>query len=98
MRINGRSQVRPEPGVEIVASRPDPGLGDRFAPAGRPTAVVEVVRDGETWFLAVRRIPGGGTEAIPYRKDATVPTLSAFLAYARTQYAPNESGGSEGLR
>lgn len=98
VRIDGRSQVRPEPGVEIVASRPDPGLGDSFAPPGRPTAVAEVVRDGETWFLAVRRVPGGGTEAIPYRKDATVPSLSAFLAYARTQYAPNGSGGSEGLR
>ncbi|MEV4999920.1 hypothetical protein [Nocardioides sp. LML1-1-1.1] len=98
VRINERSRVRPEPGVEIVASRPDPGLGDRFAPAGQPTAVAEVVRDGVTWFLAVRRLPGGATEAIPYRKDATVPTLSAFVAYARTQYAPNESGGSEGLR
>lgn len=98
VRIDGRSRVRPEPGVEVVSSRPDPGLGDRFAPAGQPTAVAEVVRDGVTWFLAVRRLPGGATEAIPYRKDATVPTLSAFLAYVRTQYATNESGGSEGLR
>lgn len=96
--IDARSRVRPQRGVELVTSRPDPGLGDSFAAAGEPTAVAEVVRDGVTYFLAVRRTADGDTEAIPYRKDATVPTLAAFLSYAREQYATNDAGGSEGLR
>lgn len=96
--IDERSRVTPEPGVELVAWRPDPGLGDNFAAPGEPTAVAHVVRDGFTYFLAVRRAPGGATEAIPYRKDDRITTLDAFLSFARDQYATNEQGGSEGLR
>lgn len=98
VRIDQQSRVSARAGVELVAARPDPGLGESFAPAGRPTAVAEVVRDGVTYFLAVRRVPGGGTEAIPYRKDDTITSLAAFLSYARDQYATNDEGGSEGLR
>lgn len=96
--LDAASKVTAEPGVEVVAWRPDPGLGDNFAAPGEPTAVAEVVRDGFTYFLAVRRSPDGATEAIPYRKDATVATLDAFVSWARDQYATNDEGGSEGLR
>jgi hypothetical protein len=85
-------------GVRIGAHRPDPGFGPRFAAPGEPTAVAEVVRDGVTYFLAVRTADGRTAEAIPYRKDDRVTTLDAFLRYARQQYATNEQGGSEGLR
>lgn len=96
--IDGQSRVSALPGVELVAWRPDPGLGDNFAAPGEPTAVAHVVRDGFTYFLAVRRAPGGATEAIPYRRDDRITTLDAFLSFARDQYATNEQGGSEGLR
>lgn len=96
--IDAQSDIEAKPGVEVVVWRPDPGLGDRFAARGVPTAVAQVVRDGLTFFLAVRRAPGGTTEAIPYRKDDTITTLDDFLSYARDQYATNEQGGSEGLR
>lgn len=98
VEIDAGSRVSALPGVELVAWRPDPGLGDNFAAPGEPTAVAHVVRDGFTYFLAIRRAPDGTTEAIPYRKDATITTLDAFVAYARDQYATNEQGGSEGLR
>jgi len=95
--IDDDSRLTALPGVRIVGQRPDPGLGERFAAPGTPTAVAEVVRDGVTWFVVARAVPGG-TEAIPYRKDRTIRTLDAFLAHARKQYAPNDEGGSEGLR
>lgn len=98
VRIDGRSRVTARPGVEVVAWRPDPGLGEAFAAPGTPTAVAHVVRDGLTYFLAVRRLAGGGTEAIPYRKDDQVTSLDSFLAFARERYATDDAGGSEGLR
>lgn len=98
VRLDERWRVRGLPGVQVVEQVSDPGLGESFAAAGDPTAVAEVVRDGVTYFLAIRRLPDGATEAIPYRKDTRITTLDAFLSYARDQYATNEQGGSEGLR
>lgn len=98
VRLDDRWRVRGLPGVQVLEQVSDPGLGDGFAAAGEPTAVAEVVRDGYTYFLAVRRLPDGTTEAIPYRRDDRITTLDAFLSYARDQYATNEQGGSEGLR
>lgn len=96
--IDDRSRVTAMPGVELVVSRPDPGLGDGFAGPGEPTAVAEVVRDGFTFFLAIRRLPDGAAEAIAYRKDDRITTLDAFLSYARDQYATDDEGSSEGMR
>lgn len=96
--IDAQSDVKAKPGVEVFVWRPDPGLGENFAAPGVPTAVAEVVRDGFTFFLAIRQAPDGATEAIPYRKDDAVSTLDEFLTYARGQYATNDQGGSEGLR
>lgn len=98
VRLDDRTRVRPMPGVQVREQWADPGLGENFAAPGEPTAVAEVVRDGFTYFLAVRRSPDGATEAIPYRKDDRITTLEAFLSYARDQYATNDQGGSEGPR
>lgn len=84
--------------VQIVEQRPDPGFGDNFAGPGDPTAVAEVTLDGRTYFLAVRSIGGGPTEAIPYRADDRITTLDEFVDYAVQQYATNDEGGSEGMR
>lgn len=83
--------------VLIVDQRPDPGFGESFAAPGDRTAVVEVVHDDVTYFLAVREI-GGRAEAVPYRADRAIRTLDDFLSYAQQQYATNDEGGSEGLR
>lgn len=96
--IDDRSRLTPEPGVSIVEQRPDPDLGANFSAPGLPTAVAEVERDGVTYFLAVRSFSGRETETITYRRDDTVPTLDAFVAYAQAQYAESPGGGSEGLR
>lgn len=96
--IDTSSRLSATRGVRIVEQRPDPGLGDSFAVPGEPTAVAEVVVDQTTYFLVVRALDGGTTDVIPYRKDATITTLDAFVGFARERYAPNESGGSEGLR
>ena len=98
VRLDERWRVRGLPGVKVVDQVSDPGLGESFAAPGEPTAVAEVVRDGATYFLAIRKAPDGATEAIPYRKDTRITTLDAFLSYARDQYATNDQGGSEGLR
>ncbi|MCX6399032.1 MAG: hypothetical protein NTX33_03755 [Propionibacteriales bacterium] len=85
-------------GLRIVRQVPNPGLGENFAALSDPTALAEVELDGTTYFLAVRSVGGGPTEAIPYRSDKTVGTLAQFRTFTLNQYATNESGGSEGLR
>lgn len=96
--IDADSHLTARPGVRIVHQQPDPGFGERFAGPGQPTAAAEVVRNGTTYFLAVRGLSGRPVSAIPYEKDAKVSTLAEFVEHARKQYAPNASGGSEGLR
>ncbi len=95
---NGSHVVPVLDGLTIVRQEADPDLGTNFAPPNDPTALVEVVLDGTTYYLAVRAIAGGPVEAIPHRRDAEVGSLEQFRTFALNQYAENESGGSEGLR
>lgn len=85
-------------GLRIVDQRPDPGLGANFAGPNDPTALVEVDFDGTTFFLAVRSLDGGPAEGIAYRRDDQIATIDQFRTFTLTQYADNESGGSEDLR
>jgi hypothetical protein len=99
LRFDRGSHVTPVLfGLEIVKQVQNPGLGENFAPAGTPTALVEARLDGVTFFLAVRSIDGQRAEAISYRRDDRITTLQQFRTFALNQYAENESGGSEGLR
>lgn len=84
------------PGVTLVRQLLDPPF-ETFAGAQDLTAAAEVRRGGRTYFLAVRSVDGGPTEAIAYRQESRVRTFEEFVDFARQQYAVNDQGGSEGL-
>lgn len=86
----GGTDLVPGVGVRILRQWPDPDVPG-FAAPGDDTAVAEVVVDGLTSFVLVRRSPGGPSEAIPV--DVSVlpePTLAAFLSYARARIASGQ--------
>ncbi|KRF20876.1 hypothetical protein ASG90_00120 [Nocardioides sp. Soil797] len=71
-------------------------FGPRFAGPNDPTAAARLdMPTGKDVYVVVRRIAGSKTEVIRGGNAGTFPTLDAFLAHAKTQYAGKTS---EGLR
>ena len=67
-------------------------LGNDFAGPGASTAVAEVRWQGESWFVAARRLPGSPPEYFPTAASVSGRTLDDFLAYARDRYSEQGAG------
>lgn len=82
--------LEPGVGVRIVRQWRDPEVPG-FAAPGDTTALAKVEVDGVTFFVLVRRAPGGPAENLPVDAGLlAAPTRAAFLAYARDRYASGQ--------
>ena len=85
--VDAQDRVQPGPDAVVVETRPAPVVDDYTVDGDR---MVEVQRDGRTWFVVVRG-HGPDAELIPVDADVLPePTFEAFLDHVRDQVATGE--------
>lgn len=92
--MDDTGKLSPRSDVRIVAQVADLDFGPSFAAPGDPTAAARLdVPTGKDVYVVVRRTDGSPVEVIRGGNAGTFPTLDAFVAHARTQYAGDSNAG-----